>query len=212
MMSSLTASPAAERAPLQDRSRQSWERVLTACMELFEESGWTGLTIAEVCRRAQVSAPSIYARVQGKAGLFRAVHERWLVQFQATEDALISVHVRTGASAEGAAAAAARVVCGIFAEHRSALRALIARSIDDPSLLARGSAASRDLMERLASTLPVDQDVARMAIRAVYAECLTRTMYGSQFLQRNPEPEKDFVERVILLTTVITAGAPDVSR
>lgn len=191
--------PTGERAPQQDRSRQSWERVLAAGMELFEAHGWSGLTITDVCRIANVSAPSIYARVDGKAGLFRAVHERWLAQFAQTENELIAQHVKPGRTTTDAASAVARVLIGIFARHSPALRALISRSIDDPDLLERGSDASRGLLARLAATIPADPTIAMATARAVYAECLMRTMYGPSFLQHAPESAADFERRLTSL-------------
>ena len=197
----------AEREPQQDRSRQSWERVLVVGMELFEEHGWSGLTITEVCRRAKVSAPSIYARVDGKAGLFLAVHERWLAQIRATEVELTERHLRADVAATDAAESVARVVIGVFAEHHRALRALIDRSAHDPELLARGSAASRSMFEGLAERMPLSPEGGRAVIRAVYAECLMRVMYGAGFLMERDESEEAFEKRVLALArTLVSAG------
>ncbi|MGN6206648.1 TetR/AcrR family transcriptional regulator, partial [Humibacter sp.] len=83
-------SQAPVREPLQARSRASWERVISVGRELLETGGFEALTISEVCRRAEVTAPSIYARVDGRAGLFRAVYEDGMREVQATEDALFA--------------------------------------------------------------------------------------------------------------------------
>ncbi len=147
------------------------------------ESGWNGLTIAEVCRRAGVSAPSIYARVDGKAGLFLAVHERLLAEMRTTEDQLIHEHVADHRSAEDAAAAAARVIAGVFDIHGRALRSLIDRSAHDPQMLARGGAASRQLLARLAQGIPLEERSSWTVLRAVYAECVMRLMYGPSLLK-----------------------------
>lgn len=192
-----------ERAPRQDRSRHSWERVLAAGMDLFEERGWNGLTITEVCRRAQVSAPSIYARVDGKAGLFLAVHARWLAQMEVTENELISIHTVAGAPPVLAAEAAARVILGIFEAHGRALRSLIDRSAHDEALLARGAEASGHLLRRLADTIPVDAVRAEALVRAVYGECLMNVMYGPGFLLPTSESTSEFRARVITLARLI---------
>ena len=197
-----------ERAPQQDRSRQSWERALHVGMELFEEHGWDGLTITEVCRRAKISAPSLYARVDGKAGLFLAVHERWLERIARTEDELINQHLRVDASPSEAATSAARVVMGVFDRHAAALRALIDRSARDEQLLERGALASQEFVRRLAQAIPADFSVGATAVRAVYAECLLRLMYGSRFLMVEEEPIEDFHQRVTGLAKTIVCG-PD---
>ncbi|MBD7994939.1 TetR/AcrR family transcriptional regulator [Arthrobacter sp. Sa2CUA1] len=198
----------AERLPQQERSRRTWDRVLEAGTELVAEEGWSGLTITGVCRRAGVTAPSIYARVDGKAGLFLAVHERQLAQMRVTEDELIARYVRDGAPAEQAAAAAATVIAGVFEIHGKMLRSLIDRSAHDSQMLDRGSAASRALLSRLAEHIPLDEGRTWMLLRAVYAACVMRTMYGASLLQPagsgGPSLEE---EAVSLARTIASAGA-----
>lgn len=196
-----------EREPQQARSRESWDRVLQVGMELFAERGWQGLTITEVCRRAGVSAPSLYARVDGKAGLFLAVHQRWLEQIAQTERELIGEFVDPAHDRATATAAAARVMFETFRAHRAPLHALIDRSAHDADLLARGGAASRDSVRRLAATIPGDRTRALHALRAVYSECLIRTMYGDAFLDPVGEAEGDFEERVTRLAQTIAGPA-----
>lgn len=196
-----SAAPFEERPPRQARSRESWDRVLQVGMDLFAERGWTGLTITEVCRRARVSAPTIYARVDGKAGLFLAVHERWLTQIRATQEQLQVEFVRENHSTPEAAAAAAQVIIGVFTAHAQALRALIDRSAEDPELLERGGTASRALLADVAAGIP--SPMREAIVRAVYAECLIRTMYGPRFLEPVGESDEAFRERVTALAVKI---------
>ncbi len=203
-MTTVTNAAPGERAPQQSRSRESWDRVMQVGMELFAERGWQGLTIAEVCRRAGVTPPSIYARVDGKAGLFRAVHERWLEQIRETEAAQRREHVVEGASTADAAANAARVVIGVFDAHPAALRALIDRSAHDPELLARGGAASRHMLADIAGTIPGRGGAA--VVRAVYAECLLRLVYGPRFLEPLDETDGQFRDRVVGLAQKLASA------
>ncbi|WP_426321835.1 helix-turn-helix domain-containing protein [Microbacterium sp. E-13] len=64
------------RPPQQARSRAAWERILDVGLRLPQQGGFDAVTIGDVCRQADVSAPSIYARVDGRAGLLLAVGER----------------------------------------------------------------------------------------------------------------------------------------
>src|SRR3954451_11796893 len=80
--------PEAIRPPLQNRSRESLERVLEAGQELLEEEGWEGFTVQEVSRRAKVSIGSIYARAPSKEALFLAVYDRALVDIVAEQESL----------------------------------------------------------------------------------------------------------------------------
>jgi AcrR family transcriptional regulator len=68
--------PAISRAPKQDRSRASFERVLDAAAGLLAEKGYAGFTLGDVVTRARVSIGAIYGRVSGKDELIRAVQHR----------------------------------------------------------------------------------------------------------------------------------------
>ena len=63
------------RPPQQERTHLAWERILDAGVEILEEHGYAGFTIAAICARAHVSAPTIYARARNKEVLFAAVFE-----------------------------------------------------------------------------------------------------------------------------------------
>lgn len=194
-------------------ARRNWAALATTtCPEISRRAQRASfravtLPITEVCRRAGVSAPSIYARVDGKAGLFRAAHEQWLLQIEKTERVLTAEHVRQGDSLTDAAAAAALVIMGVFDAHSRALRALVTRSTHDDELLARGGAASRSLLDRLAATIPAPPERAEAALRAVYAECVMRLLYGSQFLVSGPESDAQFRERVTALARLISGAS-----
>src|SRR5512137_2334831 len=64
------------RAPKQDRSRASFERVIAAAMQMLRESGHADFTLAEVSKRSRVSIGSIYCRVDGKEELVRILQQR----------------------------------------------------------------------------------------------------------------------------------------
>ncbi|MGO4592671.1 TetR/AcrR family transcriptional regulator [Leifsonia sp. 2TAF2] len=169
----------AERAPRQARSRESWERVLRTALELFEGGGWEALSISETCRRAGVSAPSIYARVDGRAGLFAAVYEFGIQRMRTTEDQLFET-VSDATPESDPATRVVRIITQLFAEHAPFLRAVISRSVDDPALLDMGAAESRRLVHRLGEELGAPAGVE--AARVLYSECVLRTMYGDSFL------------------------------
>jgi len=81
------------RTPKQNRSRQSFDRVLEAATALVAEGGYRALTLAEVSRRSRVSIGSIYCRVKSKEDLFRAVHARALAIIEA-DFAAIATRIR----------------------------------------------------------------------------------------------------------------------
>jgi len=82
--------PPAFRTPQQDRSRQSFERVLEAAIEILAEGGFEQLTLAAVSQRAGVSTGSIYGRVRGKEELLSAAQRRILQRVEARQAALLT--------------------------------------------------------------------------------------------------------------------------
>jgi AcrR family transcriptional regulator len=68
----------ARRAPAQERSIASMNRMLDAGEQLFFEGGNPGLTLNAVIERAETSTGSFYARFGDMRGFLDAMHERVL--------------------------------------------------------------------------------------------------------------------------------------
>ena len=63
--------------PQQERSRESLEKVMVAGLDVLENEGWEGFTMAVVARRAGVGKASIYRRFEDKEALLLALHARF---------------------------------------------------------------------------------------------------------------------------------------
>src|SRR3954447_14696116 len=88
------------RPPLQQRSREAWERILDAGVTLLEQGGYEAFTIAAVCERAQVVPRAVYARVNTKEGLFLAVYEHGISRLLAGQEVFLDDRRWAGLSAE----------------------------------------------------------------------------------------------------------------
>ena len=66
----------AVKAPCQQRSRDSQERILRAAEALIKSKGYEALTTAEVVRRSRTSIGTLYARFGDKTALLHAVQDR----------------------------------------------------------------------------------------------------------------------------------------
>jgi AcrR family transcriptional regulator len=64
------------KAPCQQRSRDSQERILRAAESLIKSKGFEALTTAEVVRRSRTSIGTLYARFGDKTALLHAVQDR----------------------------------------------------------------------------------------------------------------------------------------
>jgi AcrR family transcriptional regulator len=66
----------AVKTPRQQRSSDSFERILKTAETLIRTKGYEALTVAEVVRRSSTSVGTFYARFQDKTALLHAVQER----------------------------------------------------------------------------------------------------------------------------------------
>lgn len=126
------------RVPKQGRSRESFERIIGATIELLRERAYDQITLAEICQRSGVSTGSLYGRVDGKDELLRVVQVRFLEnlagQFTVEAD-------RIAAEARGLAQVVPAVVASLgnlLREHASVLRSFMLRGSTDPVIGAAG--------------------------------------------------------------------------
>jgi AcrR family transcriptional regulator len=192
------------RPPLQERTREGWARILSTGLELLKEGGWEALTIAEVCRRARVTAPSIYARVDGRAGLFEAVYEYGMLMVAETErDAF---RLSSGNSDDDTVGRVVSAVVHVFVTHEALLREVIRYSSSNASLLARGSMDARRVTSRVAAALPVANETGRLIGRVLFSECLMRVLYGEGFYLGGPEPVEVFVAKLTRIARALMSS------
>ncbi|HWU03438.1 MAG TPA: TetR/AcrR family transcriptional regulator [Novosphingobium sp.] len=129
------------RAPVQGRSRASYERMLSAAEALMVERGSDEFTLQEVSRKGKVSIGSIYNRFESKDALLHAVQLRVLQRI----DTLM--HERLAKARAGASALNPLVVALIDAvsetlrENGEIMRPLMQRASTDPLVAATGKAS-----------------------------------------------------------------------
>lgn len=144
MTTSMQSATAHARAPKQGRSRQSFERIIEATIDLCRERPYDQITLAEICQRAGVSTGALYGRVTGKDELLRAVQVQFLERLgeQFTDEAR-----RIGSTAHGLAEVVPAVVSGLgklLKENASVLRAFMLRSAVDQAIATAGRKAAHD--------------------------------------------------------------------
>lgn len=127
------------RKPKQTRSRESFDRMLDAAMQIIEEGGLAALTLAEVSRRSKVSIGSIYCRVDGKEALLRAVQARALSQMD-SEFALLLTRVRRRAlPLRELVPILVRELAGFLRKHSRLLSAFMQQAATDDTVRATGA-------------------------------------------------------------------------
>ncbi len=199
------------RVPRQERTRRAWERVLTIGVELFIEGGLDALTVSEVCRRAEMSAPSLYARVDGRDGLIAAVYEHAMVRVRASDDELFGALPGPDAPRDERIAGVVGAVAEQFARNAAVLRPMIAASLQDAWVHARGVEESRRVIAALAAGLALEEDAGRDIATMLFAELVMRTMYGVDFASPYSPDDAHLRARLIRMATA-RADAVDAGR
>lgn len=148
------------KTPQQRRARETVERVLDVGVELLVEGGFDGLSVAEVCRRADVSPGTLYNRIESKDSLFFAILERELRRISDESRALFSPTDGWSAlsTPDLVREAITRLGEQYHADHRL-LRAFILRAaVDDTARQIGGRFLGRtiDAVERLLATRLAD--------------------------------------------------------
>lgn len=164
------------RAPLQDRSKRTLERILDAAEEIIRTRGVAALTIPGVAQAAQSSVGSFYARFPDKAALLRTLHERACEQSVATAETALDPAGWEGVGTAEVIRVFVTFAVRLFAERRPMMLAFSAELAADAGFAARRAGAAAGiaralrklLLERSASIAhPAPERAVDMALRLV---------------------------------------------
>lgn len=183
------------RPPRQERSRAAWTRALDAGCSLLEEGGVEAVTITDVCRRGRISPPSLYARVDGRAGLIAAIYEHGMRRVRNLEDSLLTPPASPDATVEERVRHVAGAVHEVFRREHRLLRAVIGSSIQDPRIHRRGVEEALRVQTAMARLLGLPPDVGRDIAAMIFAELVVHTVYGGEFTADSPDDE-EFLNRL----------------
>ena len=178
------------RPPVQRRSREAWNRVLNAGVQLLEEGGYDAFTIAAVCDRAQVAPRALYDRADNKDALFLAVYEHGMARIRADQAVLTDEQRWRDLPPDQLAIEMVSEVAGIFFRHAAFLRAVVLISGVHAEVYRRGAYYSQQLGEQVAILLlrtrdaidnPDPETAVRAAFNAVFSALVLRIAYGPAF-------------------------------
>lgn len=187
------------RPPLQQRSKEAWERTLAAGVELLREGGYAAFTIAAVCERAAVPPRAIYARVDTKEALFLAVYEYGLAQVRQQIGQVFDGVSPSCNSARPLVREVVQGIAGVFHHHEAFLKPILLLSSTHPEVHRRGSAYSQELGENFVAALQsrIPQiphqdrtEALHLCFGIVHAAVVMRTMYGPGFAVPTVSPER----------------------
>jgi AcrR family transcriptional regulator len=178
------------RPPKQQRSRESWTRVLDAGVAILEDGGYDAFTIAAVCERAAVAPTAIYARTTSKDALFLAVYEHGIADLRAEQGVFVDDARWAGLAPVELVRAAVVEMVAISLRHQRFLGAVVLISAAHPEVARRGSRYAQELGEGftrvvLGASRHITHPDAEVAVRScfgtVFAASIIRVAYGPGF-------------------------------
>lgn len=141
------------RAPKQNRSHASFERVLDAATALLQERGYEDFTLNEVSRRSGVSIGSIYGRVDSKDALIRTVQTRSLTMIDEKERWVTDPVRWQGYGLDRLVPAVLAEFGEFLKENSPLLRAFMARAPMDPVIAQTGKRSHEVMAVRFETLL-----------------------------------------------------------
>lgn len=126
------------RAPVQERSRESYERMMAAAEQLLGERGDGDFTLSEVSRAASVSIGSIYNRFENKEALLHAVQLRVLERVNRQMGERIAGAICTHAGLDQLVQRLVEAIAETLRAHAGPMAALMRIASSDPQVSATG--------------------------------------------------------------------------
>jgi AcrR family transcriptional regulator len=128
----------AHRAPKQDRSRDSFERLIATGIEMVRETGGTEFTLVSVSRRAKIAISSIYYRVKNKEDLIRIIQQRAYEKIDRDYAEAIAAVRRRHLPLQPRMTALVGGVAAVLRQHVTVLFAMRSIAAKDPLISATG--------------------------------------------------------------------------
>jgi AcrR family transcriptional regulator len=180
----------AVREPRQRRTREQWERILDAGVQLLEDGGYEGFTIAALCDRAEVPPRALYARAATKDALFLAVYERGMSRVLAGHVVFAQRERWTIDDDQRRVEQAVRYLVKIFVDNAAFLRAVVLISGAHLEVRRRGEAYRNAIGELFTAVLaPLDVNAGHdnpageheFCFSLIFSAMVLRTAYGPGF-------------------------------
>jgi AcrR family transcriptional regulator len=140
------------RPTRQRRSQQTLDRIVEALERLIEEKTFETITVAEVCRHADVSVGSFYERVGNKDALLEHLRRHFYAEILAQIDQAFAPGRFDGLSPHAMLAINAREMVALHRRRQGAIRATIVEARRSAAFAAHARELNAVLMQRVTAT------------------------------------------------------------
>lgn len=206
----------ARRAPLQERSIASMNRMLDAGEQLFYEGGSPALTLEAVMERAETSTGSFYARFGDMRGFLDAMHER-VLGLLAAEFAPVFAKAAAEKDLETALRTLLTQGFEVVHRHRAQTYFFAVGNSHDPQWRGMGAHFALGMSDAMAgimrSFLPKPSNAAAkrridMAVRMIMAATFQQIMFDQEELSRLRMSQKAVAAELAAMVSGYLLDAP----
>lgn len=203
---------APRKAPSQERSRRTVERILAAAAVVFDEAGYAGATTNDIAREAGISIGSLYQYFPHKDALLVELAHRHVNEVVAAVDAFASSTAIGEVDLDVLLSDLARV---LVAQHElDHLHTVIAHQAPRTADLERELARARERFVDVADDVlgaRIDDPARRRVAAAMVVAILDVTVH-QVLLQQSPGPQRDHSVELMLaaVSAVIQRAASTV--
>lgn len=199
---------APRKAPSQERSRRTVERILAAAAVVFDEAGYAGATTNDIAREAGISVGSLYQYFPHKDALLVGLAHRHVDSVVAAVDAFTASMSSDTVELDAVLADLASV---LVAQHElDHLHTIIAHQAPRTADLERELARARERFIDMADDVLVPRipdPSSRRAAAAMVVAILDATVHQVLLLQ-SPGPQRDHaVELMLAAVAAVIARA-----
>jgi len=167
------------RAPVQGRSKASYERMLAAAEALLIAQGSDDFTLQEVSKKGKVSIGSIYNRFEGKEALLHAVHLRVLERVDNQMEQRLDAARKGATNLQQLVVALIEAVAETLRDHADILRPMMQRASVDPLVAANGKASYAATANAVQQALLLHADEIRQPDPIVAVDSVYRVLYAA---------------------------------
>lgn len=176
------------RAPRQQRSQASFERMIAAAEDLLRERGNDDFTLQEVGKRGKVSIGSIYCRFDSKDDLIRAVQARVLESVNAEQLRVVAAAEAQAKDLRGLVKLLVEGIADALRAHADLMRPMMLRATSDPIVAAAGKKSYAEVADSVQAAMLTHRGEIRQAdperavhsaYRVIYAAIARYLGFGS---------------------------------
>jgi AcrR family transcriptional regulator len=182
--------PPTVREPVQERSRDAWQRILDAGVDVLAEMGVRGFTVSKVCERAGVAVTAVYSRLDSRDQLLAAVYDHGMTTVRAGDN-----HFAKIIAGQPDAVAAAEVVQRSFRTHGAFIRATVLGSAESPYIAVHGAANVADLRAGFIDAAAGrranqgEKALAAAYFAGIFSTLVLTVAFGEEFIHGDQEAE-----------------------